>query len=101
MSHFLERKENIVSGIVLQKKSDLEGIAEVKKLNLEIKKIKINKCKFKTRMLHMHKDGRILNTREDRIYDRISKRKYISSLTKKTEEKIKEVRMFVVQRRDA
>ena len=49
----------------------------------------------------MHKDGRILNTRENRIYDSISKRKYISSLTKKTEEKIKEVRMFVVQRRDA
>ena len=49
----------------------------------------------------MHKDGRILNTRENRINDSISKRKYISRLTKKTEEKIKEVRMFVVQRRDA
>ena len=48
----------------------------------------------------MHKDGRILNNWEDRIYDTISNTKYLK-YKKKTEEKLKEVWMFVVQRRDA
>ena len=49
----------------------------------------------------MHRDHRKINTRENRIYDAINKHKYHSSLCSSLRKVKKEVRMFVVQRRDS
>ena len=84
-----------VFGLVLQKISEIEELSREKKNEFK------DQCKSKEKRKNMHKDGRILNTRENHLYDLIAKRKYESKITEKTEEKIKEVRMFIVKRRDA
>ena len=49
----------------------------------------------------IYKDRRKLNTRENRICNTIDKRKYQSKIINKFSKKCHEVRMFVVEKRDA
>ena len=52
-----------VFGLVLQKISEIEELSKEKKNEFK------DKCKSKEKRRNMHKDGRILNTRENRLYD--------------------------------
>jgi hypothetical protein len=48
----------------------------------------------------MYKDNRTCNTKTSRIYDNINRRKYVYKIKSTVKKQIKEVRMFVVSRRD-
>ena len=89
-----------VFGMVLQNKNQIKISEDIKKFNDKIRKKFIEKTKQKSIRTKLYQDKRKINTKENRIYNTLNSRKFVNGLIKKADHVVKEVRMFVVPKRD-
>jgi hypothetical protein len=90
-----------VFGLVAQKVSDLKNDAAIKFKNEIARNGVIRQYQAKAKRRILHKDTRKINTAQYRVYDKVNKHKYTSNILSAIKKHQKEVRMFVVEKRDA
>jgi hypothetical protein len=86
-----------VFGLVAQKISDIKNDEEIKLRNREARRVVIRQIHSKAQRRVLHKDHRKINTAEFRTYEN---RRYKSKVLDTVNKHVKEVRMFVVDKRD-